>query len=161
MHERGGVKGAVEQDFDVILATMSAVVSDAIREAGQAPESVALTGQGDGCWITDEKFHPVRPALSWLDGRAGPLVDEWAKSGVLQQVYEICGGAMFPGAPAAVPEVARRERTADAGPRGHRGLLQGRALRPAHRRAGHRPVGRVACPSATAPAWATATACWS
>ena len=71
MHDRGGLKGAVEQDFDVILATMSAVVSDAIREAGQAPESVALTGQGDGCWITDEKFHPVRPALSWLDGRAG------------------------------------------------------------------------------------------
>ena len=101
MHDRGGVRGAVEQDFDVILATMSAVVSDAIREAGQAPESVALTGQGDGCWITDEKFHPVRPALSWLDGRAGSLVDDWSKSGVLQEVYEISGGAMFPGAPAA------------------------------------------------------------
>ena len=64
MHERGGVRGAVEQDFEVILATMSAVVADAIREAGQAPESVALTGQGDGCWVTDDKFHPVRPALS-------------------------------------------------------------------------------------------------
>ncbi len=63
---------------------VEAVVADAIREAGQAPESVALTGQGDGCWITDEKFHPVRPALSWLDGRAGSLVDEWSKSGVLQ-----------------------------------------------------------------------------
>ena len=27
MHDRGGIRGAVEQDFDVILATMSAVVS--------------------------------------------------------------------------------------------------------------------------------------
>ena len=36
----------------------------------QTPESIALTGQGDGCWITDERFRPVRPALSWLDGRA-------------------------------------------------------------------------------------------
>ena len=120
MHERGGQKGAVEQDFEVILATMSAVVADAIREAGQAPESVALTGQGDGCWVTDEKFHPVRPAVSWLDGRAGPLVDEWSKSGVLQEVYEICGGAMFPGAPAAAlkwldlnePETLDRAATA-------------------------------------------------
>ena len=43
----------------------------------------------------------MRPALSWLDGRAGALVDEWAKSGVLQEVYGISGGAMFPGAPAA------------------------------------------------------------
>ena len=101
MHERAGVRGAVEQDFEVILATLSAVVSDAVREAGQTPESVALTGQGDGCWITDEKFHPVRPAMSWLDGRAGSLVDEWAKSGVLQEVYGISGGSMFPGAPAA------------------------------------------------------------
>jgi len=120
MHDRGGIKGAVEQDFEVILATMSAVVSDAIAEAGQAPESVALTGQGDGCWVTDERFHPVRPALSWLDGRAGSLVDEWGKSGVLQEVYGICGGAMFPGAPAAClkwldlnePQVLDRAATA-------------------------------------------------
>ena len=34
MHERGGVTGAVEQDFDVILATLAAVVSDAVRESG-------------------------------------------------------------------------------------------------------------------------------
>lgn len=101
MHDRAGVRGAVEQDFDVILATMSAVVADAVREAGQTPESVALTGQGDGCWITDEKFRPVRPALSWLDGRAGALVDEWARSGVMEGVFRISGGAMFPGAPAA------------------------------------------------------------
>src|SRR4051794_16066942 len=121
MHELDGVRGAVEQDFEVILATLSAVVSDAIREAGQTPESVALTGQGDGCWIPDEKFPPVRPAMSWLDGRAGSLVDEWAKSGVLQEVYGISGGSMFPGAPAAclkwldLNEPATLDRAATAG----------------------------------------------
>ncbi len=101
MHDRGGVTGAVEQDFEVILATLSAVVTDAVREAGVTPGSVALTGQGDGCWITDDRFHAVRPALSWLDGRAGGLVDEWARSGVMEQVFRISGGALFPGAPAA------------------------------------------------------------
>ena len=34
MHERGGIRGAVEQDFNVILATLSAVVTDTVREAG-------------------------------------------------------------------------------------------------------------------------------
>ena len=121
MHDRGGVKGAVEQDFDVILATMSAVVADAVREAGQEPESVALTGQGDGCWITDEKFHPVRPALSWLDGRAGGLVDDWARSGVMEGVFRVSGGSLFPGAPAAClkwldeNEPATLDRAATAG----------------------------------------------
>ena len=66
-----------------------------------APGSVALTGQGDGCWIYDENFHPVRPALSWLDGRAGSLVDQWSKYGVSEQVFRISGGTMFPGAPGA------------------------------------------------------------
>jgi erythritol kinase (D-erythritol 1-phosphate-forming) len=106
MHERGGVKLAVEQDFGVVLETMSAVVADAIREAAAAgapaPSSIALTGQGDGCWVVDERFRPVRPALSWLDGRAGPLVDEWSRNGVLEGVYRVSGGTMFPGAPAAL-----------------------------------------------------------
>ena len=101
MHERGGVTGAVEQDFDVILATLAAVVSDAVRESGTTPASIALTGQGDGCWITDDRFRPVRPAVSWLDGRASGLVDEWVRSGVTEEVFRISGGTMFPGAPAA------------------------------------------------------------
>jgi erythritol kinase len=121
MHGRDGVPGAVEQDFEVILATLGAVVSDAVRESGTTPASIALTGQGDGCWITDEHFRPVRAALSWLDGRAGPLVDEWAGSGVMEQVFRISGGAMFPGAPAAIlkwldqNEPATLDRAATAG----------------------------------------------
>ena len=121
MHERGGVQGAVEQDFDVILATLGAVVTEAVRESGTMPGSVAVTAQGDGCWLTDEKFHPVRPALSWLDGRAGELVDEWSRSKVLEEVYRISGGAMFPGAPAAclkwldLNEPAVLDRAATAG----------------------------------------------
>jgi erythritol kinase (D-erythritol 1-phosphate-forming) len=102
MHSRQGVQGAVEQDVDVIMATLGAVVTDAVRQAGVTPGSVAVTGQGDGCWLVDEHFQPVRPALSWLDGRAGALVDEWARSGVMEEVFRISGGAVFPGAPAAL-----------------------------------------------------------
>ena len=100
-HGGGGVVGAVEQDFDVIYAGFEEVVQAAIAEAGTAPGSVALTGQGDGCWLYDENFHAVRPALSWLDGRAASLVDEWTANGVSEQVFRTSGGTMFPGAPGA------------------------------------------------------------
>ena len=47
------------------------------------------------------ELHAVRAALSWLDGRAASLVDQWAKNGVCEQVFRTSGGTMFPGAPGA------------------------------------------------------------
>ena len=101
IHDGGGIVGAVEQDFELILTTLGEVVQAAVAESGTVPRSVALTGQGDGCWVTDDEFRPVRPALSWLDGRASGLVDDWTASGVLNEVFAINAGAIFPGAPAA------------------------------------------------------------
>lgn len=101
IHDGGGVPGAVEQDFELILSTLGDVVRKAVAKAGVTPESVAITGQGDGCWLADEDFRAVRPALSWLDGRAASLVDEWKSDGVLHDVFRNSGGTMFPGAPAA------------------------------------------------------------
>lgn len=101
IHDGGGVSGAVEQDFNLILSTLGDVVKKAVAKAGVTPESVAITGQGDGCWLADEDFQPVRPALSWLDGRAASLVDQWKSDGVLHDVFRNSGGTMFPGAPAA------------------------------------------------------------
>jgi erythritol kinase len=100
-HGGGGITGAVEQDFNVIYDGFEEVVKAAIAEAGAPPSSVALTGQGDGCWLFDENFQPVRNALIWLDGRAASIVDEWTKSGVSEQVFRTSGGTMFPGAPGA------------------------------------------------------------
>ena len=93
--------GGVEQDFDVIYDGFEEVVKAAIAEAGSTPSSVALTGQGDGCWLFDENFQSVRNALLWLDGRAAGIVDEWTKSGISEQVFRTSGGTMFPGAPGA------------------------------------------------------------
>jgi sugar (pentulose or hexulose) kinase len=120
VHGRGGVTGAVEQDLDAIHTACQEVVTAAVAEAGTVPGSIALTGQGDGCWLTDEDFRPVRPALSWLDGRAASLVDEWTANGVVEQVFRTSGGAMFPGAPGALlkwldlnePETLERAATA-------------------------------------------------
>ena len=144
MHDRGGIKGAVEQDFDVILATMSAVVSDAIAR-GRAGAGVGGADRAGRRLLDHRREVPPgapRPVVARRPGRrTGRRVGE---------VRRPAGGVRdqrrgdVPRRPGRLSEVARRERAADAGPRGHRGLLQGRALRPAHRRARHRPVGRVA-----------------
>lgn len=95
-----GSAGAVEQDFEQILASLSTVVRGVLAESGVTPDLVALTGQGDGCWLTDAEHRPVGAALSWLDGRGAELLAGWTAAGITEQVFRINGSMMFPGAPA-------------------------------------------------------------
>ncbi|NEA22350.1 FGGY family carbohydrate kinase, partial [Actinomadura bangladeshensis] len=46
------------------------------------------------------RARPVRPAISWMDGRAAAIVAEWTASGVAAEVFARTGNAMFPGCPA-------------------------------------------------------------
>lgn len=98
-HGAGSVDGAVEQDLDHVLAHLSEVVREVVGAAGAPPHLVALTGQGDGCWLTDAAGRAVRPALSWLDGRAGDLLGRWNADGVTERVFRTNGTTVFPGAP--------------------------------------------------------------
>lgn len=117
----GAVPGAVEQDFEEILVRLGTVVGGVLTDTGITPDLVALTGQGDGCWLTDADHRAVRPALSWLDGRGAELLGGWTGSGVTEQVFRINGSMMFPGAPAPLlawldhHEPARLDRAATAG----------------------------------------------
>jgi erythritol kinase (D-erythritol 1-phosphate-forming) len=95
-----GPDGAVEQDLERVLAGLGQVVRGVLAETSTPPSLVALTGQGDGCWLVDAAHRPVRPAMSWLDGRAGGLLGEWTASGVTERVFRVNGSALFPGAPA-------------------------------------------------------------
>ncbi|MEJ3657518.1 FGGY-family carbohydrate kinase [Actinomycetes bacterium KLBMP 9759] len=92
-----GPDGAVEQDLEVIIGALGDVVRE--LDAG-TPELVALTGQGDGCWLTDAEHRAVRPALSWLDGRAAGLLGEWNRDGTTERVFRVNASTLFPGAPA-------------------------------------------------------------
>jgi erythritol kinase len=87
----------VEQDLDAIVAAIAGVTREV--SAGHTPHVVAITGQGDGCWVTDEAGRAVRPALSWLDGRAGELLGRWNTDGVTERVFRTNGTTVFPGAP--------------------------------------------------------------
>jgi erythritol kinase len=69
-------RGCVEQDMQKTwqdtrqtLCDLAAIVPDlAHRAAG-----LAVTGQGDGCWLIDAQGEPVGDALIWLDSRAAEM----------------------------------------------------------------------------------------
>lgn len=91
--------GQVEQDATAVVAA----VRDLIVEIdAERVDLVAITGQGDGCWLLDADGRPTRPAISWLDARAAPTLQEWDRDGVSDAVYRISGNALFPGAQAPI-----------------------------------------------------------
>ncbi|MFF5492300.1 FGGY family carbohydrate kinase [Streptomyces aquilus] len=88
--------GMVEQDMDEVYGAVVAVLEEV---SGEAVELAGLTGQGDGVWLLDRDGRPVRPAVSWMDGRAAGLVDRWLADGTFETVFRRTGSAMFPGCP--------------------------------------------------------------
>ncbi|GAA5135690.1 FGGY-family carbohydrate kinase [Pseudonocardia adelaidensis] len=110
----------VEQDLDAIVTAIAEVTREVA--AGNTPHVVAITGQGDGCWVTDEAGRAVRPALSWLDGRASGILGRWNAEGVTERIFRVNGTTVFPGAPGPLlawldehePDVLDRATTAGA-----------------------------------------------
>ncbi|MFJ6889543.1 FGGY family carbohydrate kinase [Streptomyces californicus] len=89
--------GRVEQDLDDVVAGVGEVVREVAGAIGGTPDAVALTGQGDGLWLRDERGRPVRPAISWMDARAAELVTRWLADGTIGAAYAHTGSGMFPG----------------------------------------------------------------
>ncbi|ANP55071.1 xylulokinase/erythritol kinase [Streptomyces griseochromogenes] len=91
--------GAVEQDMEEVYAAVVGVLEAVTARVPEPVELAGLTGQGDGVWLVDAAGRPVRPALSWMDGRAHDLVDQWLADGTFETVFRRTGSAMFPGCP--------------------------------------------------------------
>ncbi|WP_345625834.1 FGGY-family carbohydrate kinase [Rugosimonospora acidiphila] len=90
--------GRYEQDTDQVVASVVEVLAAlAARLAGRRALAVGVTGQGDGLWLVDPHGRPVRPAMSWLDARAAPIVSDWSADGRLVAAYRRTGGLMFSG----------------------------------------------------------------
>ncbi|MEU6593407.1 FGGY-family carbohydrate kinase [Streptomyces sp. NPDC046881] len=92
-------RGAVEQDMREVYAAVVGVLRTLTGRLEAPVELAGLTGQGDGVWLVDAAGRPVRPALSWMDGRAHELVDRWLADGTFETVFRRTGSAMFPGCP--------------------------------------------------------------
>ncbi|WP_328871394.1 carbohydrate kinase [Streptomyces sp. NBC_00287] len=91
--------GVVEQDMEEVYAAVVAVLDEVTGRVPEPVELAGLTGQGDGVWLVDAEGRAVRPAASWMDGRANELVDQWLADGTFESVFRRTGSAMFPGCP--------------------------------------------------------------
>ncbi|GGX00350.1 FGGY-family carbohydrate kinase [Streptomyces chryseus] len=94
--------GFVEQDMDEVYAAVVEVLATLTSGLTGPVEFAGLTGQGDGVWLVDAQGRAVRPAISWMDGRAHELLDAWMASDVFRSVFRRTGSAMFPGCPGPV-----------------------------------------------------------
>lgn len=111
-----GAGGRAEQDPDEVWDAVIAAIREVRRAVPEQVDFVALTGQGDGCWLVDRDDRPVRPAVLWNDGRAGAVVERWRAEGRLDEAFVINGSLTFAGLANAVlrhladeePEVVER-----------------------------------------------------
>jgi len=112
--------GRSEQDMDEVWAAAVRVLADVGRAArdlggttrggagaggsggsggsgsgasgpGGGVDVIAVTGQGDGCWLVDDAGRPVRPAMLWNDARAEPVVAGWEADGTLERTFRRTG----------------------------------------------------------------------
>ncbi len=88
--------GRVEQDLEEVLSGVAEVVAEVAGALPGPPAALALTGQGDGLWLRDAQGRAVRRMISWMDGRAAPLVDRWQRDGTVAKVFRHTGSACSP-----------------------------------------------------------------
>ncbi|HZE39340.1 MAG TPA: FGGY-family carbohydrate kinase [Stackebrandtia sp.] len=100
--------GWYEQDIDDVVGSVAEVVAGVAEAAGGTPRAIGLTGQGDGVWLVDEDGAAVRPAISWMDSRAAPILSDWLADGTVAKAFRRTGNTMFPGS--AGPILAWLER---------------------------------------------------
>ncbi|TYC12616.1 carbohydrate kinase [Micromonospora sp. MP36] len=91
-------EGWYEQDVEQVVGSVHEVLAELGTALDRPVSAIGLTAQGDGLWLVDAEGRPVRPAVSWMDGRAAPIVEEWSDKGLLEYAYRRTGGLMFPGA---------------------------------------------------------------
>lgn len=71
-----GSGGLAEQDMaETWTAASDTLAALVAKLEGATIIGLTVTGQGDGTWLVDENGAPVGPAMLWLDGRAGRIVE--------------------------------------------------------------------------------------
>jgi xylulokinase len=93
--------GHAEQDMGAVWDAVVHAVR-AVAPRPDAVELVAVTAQGDGCWLVDAKGEPTGPAILWNDARAAATVDAWTRSGLAEAAFRLNGSAAASGLPHAI-----------------------------------------------------------
>ncbi|MEO8851121.1 MAG: FGGY-family carbohydrate kinase [Allobranchiibius sp.] len=89
--------GHSEQDMDDVWAGLVRVLRTVVERSPDEIDLIAITAQGDGCWLIDTDGNPAGQALLWNDARSTDLVDGWEADGTLQRAFDINGCFGFAG----------------------------------------------------------------
>ncbi|GAA3676548.1 FGGY-family carbohydrate kinase [Nonomuraea antimicrobica] len=93
--------GHTEQDMGAVWDAVAATVREVAAQVGGA-EFVAVTAQGDGCWLVDADGGPTGPAILWNDARAASIVDDWTREGLPATAFRLNGSSAASGLPHAI-----------------------------------------------------------
>lgn len=94
--------GWSEQDMTEVWHAVVHTVRVVAGELAGPVDHVAITAQGDGCWLVDDDGRPTGPAILWNDGRASAIVGQWRAAGVLDTAFRTNGSLGFAGLPHAI-----------------------------------------------------------
>ena len=86
-----GADGRSEQDMAQVWESVRRVLAAVTQRSPDPISLVAVTGQGDGCWLVDDAGRPVGPALLWNDNRAAEVVSRWQGEGRLEEAFRRTG----------------------------------------------------------------------
>lgn len=86
--------GWSEQDMESVWQAASRALRAVARDGITL---IAVTAQGDGCWLIGRDGTPIRPAILWNDNRAAPMIDEWDAEGTLDVAFRRTGCDGAPG----------------------------------------------------------------
>jgi erythritol kinase (D-erythritol 1-phosphate-forming) len=94
--------GWAQQDMESVWDAVVYTVRGVLHELQSPVDYVAITAQGDGCWLVDASGGPTGQAILWNDGRAADIVEDWTRSGLLNQAFRINGSVTSSGLPNAI-----------------------------------------------------------
>jgi erythritol kinase len=94
--------GWSEQDMQAVKDATFTTIRQVANDIKDNIHFLAITAQGDGCWLIDKHGHPTGPAILWNDGRAASLVNQWEQDGITEKAFRQNGTLAFPGSQSAI-----------------------------------------------------------
>ncbi|MEV4012414.1 FGGY-family carbohydrate kinase [Nonomuraea angiospora] len=97
--------GHAEQDMNAVWDAVAATVREVAAQldpTNDRVDFVAVTAQGDGCWLVGPDGEPTGPAILWNDARAASAVDAWTRSGTAAEAFRLNGSSAASGLPHAI-----------------------------------------------------------
>jgi erythritol kinase len=89
--------GWAEQSMESVWQAVVTTVRSVVGTLKEPIRGIAITAQGDGCWLIDAAGKPTGNAILWNDGRATGIVEQWRSNGLIEKAFNISGSVPYPG----------------------------------------------------------------